>query len=373
MIENNWPSLLLRWFDAHKRTLPWRTEQPRNPYHVWVSEIMLQQTRTEAVKPYFAKWMFLFPTVEALAEAEEDTVLHAWQGLGYYSRARNLHKAAKLIVSEYGGQMPNDPKALAKLPGIGPYTVGAIASMAFGRPIPAIDGNLLRVLARVYALDDDIMATTTRKKFTALAESIIPQDRPGDWNEAMMDLGAEVCIPKAPRCEQCPLNEMCQAYEQDRTEELPYRAPKKQPKPFYVACAIIERDGKYLLHRRSETGMLALMWEFPMVLSESEPESVELLQDLCKSRVGRIVWQHKHVFSHQVWHMTAYEIDCADVALDESYAWVTPEEWQQMPLAGPHVKLAGNLSVSCASLADSSPTRGAWRMSISKSSKKPLL
>ncbi len=339
-IAKDWPQLLLQWFDKNKRSLPWRTEKPRNPYYVWVSEIMLQQTRTEAVKPYFEKWIFLFPTVTSLAEADEDTVLHAWQGLGYYSRARNLHKAAKRIVEEFDGQVPKEHKDLLSLPGIGEYTAGAIASMAFGQTIPSVDGNLLRVLARIYAMDDDIMQGLTRKKFTFLAEEVIPKDRPGDFNEAMMDLGAEICIPGHPRCESCPLIHVCKAYELDRTEELPYRAPKKQPKPYYAACAIIRNGDRYLLHRRDATGMLASMWEFPMVLAEREPDSVDQLQYMCGNKVGKILWQHKHVFSHQVWHMTAYEMSDIQFTPDTSYGWFTDEQWRNMPLAGPHVKLA---------------------------------
>ena len=243
MKPNNWTETLLAWFDGFRRELPWRESHPRNPYHVWVSEIMLQQTRTETVKGYFHRWMEQFPTIRDLAQAPEDQVLRAWQGLGYYSRARNLHKAARQVMVEWDGQLPRDRKALGDLPGIGAYTVGAILSMAFGEKVPAVDGNLLRVLARLYGVEEDITGTQGKKTITALAEAAIPADRPGDFNEAMMDLGAEVCIPKHPRCGECPLRESCRALKEGKTEVLPVRKAKAgicstngRPKGCWLPC-----------------------------------------------------------------------------------------------------------------------------------------
>ena len=205
-----WPHKLLTWFDQNRRDLPWREGRPRNPYYVWVSEIMLQQTRTEAVKPYFESWKRRFPTIEALAEAEEADVLHAWQGLGYYSRARNLHKAAREMVEKYGGAIPEDKKDVRALPGIGEYTAGAILSMAYGKHEAAVDGNVLRVYARLYGIESDILKSAGRKEITTLVEKTLPA-RAGDFNEALMDLGSEVCVPKHPKCEKCPLHGECAA------------------------------------------------------------------------------------------------------------------------------------------------------------------
>ncbi len=297
---------------------------------------MLQQTRTEGVKAYFARWMELFPTVQALAQAPEQDVLQAWQGLGYYSRARNLRKAAQEICVQYGGSLPETAEELAKLPGIGDYTAGAIASMAFGQVVPAVDGNLQRVLARMYAVEDDILSTSGKKKLRALAEQAISPERPGDFNEAMMDLGAGVCIPKNPRCELCPVREACKALAQGRTQELPHRQKRKVQTEYYADCAIFIRAGQVLLQQRPDKGLLASMWEFPNVLAAAEPESFARLKKQM-GPVGDLYWQHTHVFSHQIWHVKAYwgqEIP----NLNRS-SWIPLTEPAQVPLAGPYGKL----------------------------------
>lgn len=227
--EGNWPERLLAWFDRHKRDLPWREDKPRNPYHVWISEIMLQQTRTEAVKPYFNSWMERFPTISALARAEESEVLHQWQGLGYYSRARNIHKAAMEMAETYGGRLPDRKEDILSLPGIGSYTAGAILSMAYGKREGAIDGNVLRVYARLYQVEEDILKSRGRKKIEALVKETLPE-RAGDFNEALMDLGADICIPKNPRCSLCPLAGDCAAFRNGKEKELPFRTPKSRRK-----------------------------------------------------------------------------------------------------------------------------------------------
>lgn len=342
MKPNNWTETLLAWFDGFRRELPWRESHPRNPYHVWVSEIMLQQTRTETVKGYFHRWMEQFPTIRDLAQAPEDQVLRAWQGLGYYSRARNLHKAARQVMVEWDGQLPRDRKALGDLPGIGAYTVGAILSMAFGEEVPAVDGNLLRVLARLYGVEEDITGTQGKKTITALAEAAIPADRPGDFNEAMMDLGAEVCIPKHPRCGECPLRESCRALKEGKTEVLPVRKAKAPQKELAAACGLVCREGRYLLHKRPAKGMLASMWEFPMVLDPDPDKARAGLEQLLEGAAGPELWHHRHVFTHQIWHMTGYGMNGGDCPEEGSpdWAWLAPEEWDQRPLAGPHAKLA---------------------------------
>ena len=335
--QNNWVSLLLDWFDRSKRELPWREVKPRNPYHVWVSEITLQQTRTETVKEYFIRWIQQFPTVEKLASSEEETVLRAWQGLGYYSRARNLLKAAREIMIHEQGKVPSDPEVLRKLPGIGEYTAGAIASMAYGVPVPAVDGNLLRVLARLYAVRDDVLSTSGKKKIGTLAESVIPSARPGDFNEAMMDLGADICIPKKPRCEKCPLMGCCQAYAKGMTEELPVRRRRQTQKVYYAACLFARQEGRVLLHRCPAKGLLASLWELPTFLAVSEEESRALAAEAAGAPLENPVWSHKHVFTHVIWYMTAYPVVLRDKQFEErgDYCWAAPEDYRRLPLCGP--------------------------------------
>lgn len=341
--ENQWVYTLLSWFDANHRDLPWRETKPRDPYHVWISEIMLQQTRTEAVKPYFNAWMERFPTIADVAAAEEADVLHAWQGLGYYSRARNIHKAAQVIVSEYGGQMPKTVEDIRALPGIGEYTAGAISSIAFGAKEPAIDGNLLRVFARLYAIRDDILKNPAKKEIRAIAESVIPADRPGDFNEAMMDLGADVCIPKAPRCRLCPIRQSCEAVRLGIEAELPVRTKKKPQTVFYAACGLAERNGKYLLHKRLAKGMLANMWEFPMALDEDEEKSRALLAELLHGTLSGKVWELTHIFTHRIWHMRAFPVVDFIAPEGNDWQWFTAKELREIPLAGPHARLAAAL------------------------------
>lgn len=343
MPGSDWPALLLDWFDSHRRDLPWREAKPRNPYHVWISEIMLQQTRTEAVRPYFYAWMERFPRISDVAGAEEAAVLHAWQGLGYYSRARNIRKAAQEITSCYGGQMPNTVEEIQSLPGIGDYTAGAIGSMAFGLPVPAVDGNVLRVFARLYAVREDILKSRGRKTITSLAEAVIPHDRPGDFNEALMDFGSEVCIPKQPRCGQCPLAGRCRASKEGLTEVLPVRTPKKAQTEWQAACGLLERNGKYLLHKRPSKGMLANMWEFPMALSLTAEESRTALEALLGGAAGNPRQAFTHVFTHRIWHMRAYEMESGDAPAGADYQWYSPEEMRRIPMAGPHAKIAGAL------------------------------
>ena len=336
--EGNWQERLLAWFDSHKRDLPWREDKPRNPYHVWISEIMLQQTRTEAVKPYFNSWMERFPTISALARAKESEVLHQWQGLGYYSRARNIHKAAMEMAETYGGRLPDRKEDILSLPGIGSYTAGAILSMAYGKREGAIDGNVLRVYARLYQVEEDILKSRGRKKIEALVKETLP-DRAGDFNEALMDLGADICIPKNPRCSLCPLAESCAAFRHGKEKELPFRTPKKPPKEEQAACGIWIREGKVLLHKRPARGMLASMWEFPMALGETEGEARKGLEQLLSGKAEDFLWKYKHVFTHRIWHMKAYPVREGAVPEGE-YRWFSPEEYREIPLAGPHARLA---------------------------------
>jgi A/G-specific adenine glycosylase len=256
-------SVLLRWYARNKRSLPWRDRQPADAYAVWVSEIMLQQTRVEAVIPYYEKWMILFPTVHSLANASEHDVLNAWEGLGYYSRARNLHKAAKIVAELYGGELPHDLEALSKLPGIGRYTLGAIASISFGMDVPALDGNIKRVYARLFDLAEPVDTPKGEKLLWDLAETQLPRQQAGDYNQALMDLGATICIPKNPRCLICPLMKICEARQNGTQHLRPVKSPKKAVPHHIHAAGVILKDGSVLLARRPSEGLLGGMWEFP--------------------------------------------------------------------------------------------------------------
>lgn len=341
-MEGQIASLLLAWFAVHRRELPWREDRPRNPYHVWISEIMLQQTRTETVKAYFSAWTERFPTVKDLAAAEEAEVLRAWQGLGYYSRARNIHKAARIMAERYGGRFPSEEKDIRDLPGIGDYTAGAILSMAYGKKVPAVDGNVLRIYARLYDIEEDITRTAGKKAIRKKAEETMP-DNAGDFNEALMDLGSEVCIPRNPRCGVCPLAACCEGFRKGKADRLPVRAPRKKQKEYDVLCAVWVRDGKVLLHKRSAEGMLASMWEFPAVLSEPAgkalPEGRKALESFLGGTAETLIWSHTHVFTHRIWHMKAYLFEDGQVPEGE-YRWFTAEEYRKIPLAGPHARLA---------------------------------
>lgn len=256
-------SKLLAWYDVNKRTLPWRGHASRSAYAVWVSEIMLQQTRVETVIPYFEKWMRLFPNIRALADASEQDVLNAWEGLGYYSRARNLHKAAKIVAEQYNGEMPRDLDELRKLPGIGRYTLGAIASIAFGMDVAALDGNIKRVYARIFDISEPVDSTAGEKLLWQLADEYLPKGRAGDYNQALMDLGATICVPKNPRCLICPVMKLCQARQNGTQNERPVLLPKKDVPHYVNAAAVIIKRGNVLLAQRPSKGLLAGMWEFP--------------------------------------------------------------------------------------------------------------
>ena len=260
---------LLPWYHANKRILPWRGHP--SAYAVWVSEIMLQQTRVEAVIPYFERWMHLFPNVQALANASEQEVLNAWEGLGYYSRARNLHKAAKIVADQYNGEIPRDLEKLRALPGIGRYTVGAIASIAFGMDLPALDGNIKRVYARIFDVTEPVDTSAGEKILWELAEKQLPRGHAGDYNQALMDLGATICIPKNPRCLICPLMKLCKARQNGTQNQRPVKTPKKEVPHYVHAAAVIIERNKVLLAQRPSQGLLGGMWEFPNGRVDGDP------------------------------------------------------------------------------------------------------
>lgn len=252
---------LLRWFDKTARDLPWR--KTRDPYAIWISEIMLQQTRVQAAVPYYERFMRRFPTVRKLAGARIDSVLKLWEGLGYYSRARNLHKAAKAIVSRFDGRLPETREELLSLPGIGAYTAGAVASIAFGRREPLVDGNVTRVLCRVFHIREDPRQIEVQKRLWSIAEGLLPISRPGDFNQALMELGSEVCLPRMPQCDACPLRRACLAHLHKEQATLPVPRQRKSIPCHTVVVGVIERNGRLLIDKRRSEGLLGGLWEFP--------------------------------------------------------------------------------------------------------------
>jgi len=300
---------LLAWYDRGRRILPWR-ESP-TPYHVWISEIMLQQTRVEAVKPYYDRFMKELPDIRSLAGIGEEKLLKLWEGLGYYNRARNLKKAAEKIVIDYDGQMPGEYEALIGLPGIGSYTAGAVSSIAFGNPVPAVDGNVLRILSRLRMDGRDILDSRVKKEIEEELAEVMPQDRPGDFNQALMELGAVVCVPNgAPKCGNCPWEAFCEARRADRISEFPYKKPKKPRGIEEKTILVIRDEDKVALRKRADKGLLAGMYEFPSMEGTQTKERVlAYLKTLgvAPIRIERLP-SSKHIFTHKEWHMTGYAV-----------------------------------------------------------------
>lgn len=315
---------LTRWYLAHERAFPWRTEP--TPYRVWVSEIMLQQTRIEAALPYFERFMAALPTVRDLAEAPEEVLLKLWEGLGYYSRVRNLQKAAQMIVSEYGGELPSEYEELLKLPGIGEYTAGAIASMAFGKRAAAVDGNVLRVMARLTDDDRDVMQTKTRRELSELTRRLVPSDNPGAFNQGLMELGETICLPNAmPKCAACPVREYCAVAGTERARELPTRAapkPRRIEQRTVLTVITDEETPRVLLHKRPARGLLGGMWELPNYLTDAV-----LMIDLSSSVTDtQPLSTAQHVFSHVEWRMEGKLVKVKPFTTPEDYVFVTAEE-----------------------------------------------
>ena len=352
---------LLPWYDANKRDLPWRRTQ--DPYKIWISEIMLQQTRVDTVIPYYERFLDWFPTVADLAQAPEEKLLKAWEGLGYYSRVRNMQKAAQQIMEDHGGVFPSSYEIISKLKGIGPYTAGAIASIAFGLPEPAVDGNVMRVLARLFEEDYDIGVPSNRKIFQAMMEFLIDPDRPGDFNQALMDLGSDIESPINPRPEESPVKEFSAAYQHGTMDRYPIKAPKKKPVPVYLTAFIIkDSQGRYLLEKNEREGLLSGFWHFPLIevdsLSENlgqlslldgqghkvdNPEILSFEQDYDLV----IDWQDRsypivqHVFSHRKWQVQLRYglVKEGEQSTSESTVWLLPEEFSAYPFAKPQQKI----------------------------------
>lgn len=331
---------LLEWYEQNARSLPWRGHT--DPYAIWVSEIMLQQTRVDTVIPYFLRWMEIFPTVNALAAAPEDSVLKAWEGLGYYSRARSLHRAAQRVVSEHDSQVPRDHETLTRLPGIGAYTAAAIASIAFGQDCAVVDGNVKRVLARLLPYTLAVNTLTAEKELRAIAQDLLPAGRAGDYNQALMELGALICLPRNPKCAECPVSSLCTAFSQSRQTELPVMR-EKTPLPHYIVTAgILRQDDKVLIARRPSSGLLGGMWEFPggkLETGETHAQALarELAEELGITTVpGELLGKYNHAYTHFKVTLYAYHAQITDGEvrlLEASDArWVSLSELDQYPM-----------------------------------------
>ena len=266
---------LLGWYDENKRDLPWR--RSKNPYHIWVSEIMLQQTRVDTVIPYYERFLEWFPTVETLANAPEERLLKAWEGLGYYSRVRNMQAAAQQIINDFNGDFPSTYEGISSLKGIGPYTAGAISSIAFNLPQPAVDGNVMRVLARLFEVNHDIGNPSNRKIFQAMMEILIDPERPGDFNQALMDLGSDIEAPVNPRPEDSPVKDFSAAYQNGTMDRYPIKAPKKKPVPVYLNALVVQNaKGQFLLEKNESEKLLAGFWHFPLIEVDEFSKNEEL-------------------------------------------------------------------------------------------------
>ncbi len=328
-------ALLLQWYDGCKRDLPWR--KTRDPYRIWLSEIMLQQTRTETVKGYYARFLSLFPTVAALAAAPQEQVLKAWEGLGYYSRARNLQRAAQDIVEKHGGIFPSKYEDILALPGIGPYTAGAIGSIAFGLPVPAIDGNVYRVASRFFGVRDDVGHPSVQKHIRQLVAQSIPPERPGDYNQALMELGATLCCPGMPDCGRCPWHSQCDACREGDAPSLPIHEKKRPPKQVDVAVCLLTYNDQILVCRRKER-MLGGLYVFWLIEDEASPQRTQALlnESGFSCCFAASLGEARHIFTHRVWnmHILHYRLESppSQTALDGAEAcMVTRAQLDALP------------------------------------------
>ncbi|CAM3618772.1 A/G-specific adenine glycosylase [Marinicrinis lubricantis] len=346
---------LLAWFRAYQRDLPWR--RTKDPYRIWVSEIMLQQTRVDTVIPYYERFLERFPTVEALADAPEEEVLKLWEGLGYYSRARNLQSAVREVRDTYNGVVPDDRQHFSSLKGVGPYTTGAVLSIAYNRPEPAVDGNVMRVLSRYFLIEEDIMKGSTRAHMEHLIREMIPHDAAGDFNQALMELGALICTPKSPQCLVCPVMEQCTGRLEGKEEQLPIKKKAKAPRPEYRIAAMVgsvEGEKPFLIRQRSGQGLLANMWELPHMeygkgMEElSEAGEQEALARHIQAETGLIVKPHgflmnaEHTFSHIHWNMKVYAFEIVQQhPLPDHYRWIRKEEMQHFAFPNIFLRIIG--------------------------------
>jgi len=344
---------LLAWYKKNARDLPWRSHT--SPYRTWVSEVMLQQTQVDTVLPYFERWMARFPDIESIARASEQEVLSIWEGLGYYSRARNLHHAAKIILDELDGQLPQTPKALQRLPGIGPYTAAAIASIAFDFDVAAVDGNIRRVISRLFDVEEPARSTDGEKKIWSLAEAHLPPGQSSAYNQALMDLGATICTPRDPTCAICPVSEHCQARILGVQNERPVKLPRKKVPHLTVTAAVIQKNGRVLLAQRPATGLLGGMWEFPGGTMEKQDDNLEaclkreIFEELgVEVNVGALFGKYKHAYTHFKISLFAFRCILEDHLTPKNLAseavqWVPIQSFSQYPMGKVDRQIADEL------------------------------
>ena len=340
---------LINWYYNVKRDLPWRIN--RDPYRILVSEIMLQQTQVVTVIPYYERFMKLFPTTKELAAADDQTLLKAWEGLGYYSRARNLRESARMI-EEMGG-FPTTYEEILKLKGVGPYTAGAVSSIAFGIPAPAVDGNVFRVMSRVCCIFEDIAKAKTRKIFEAVVLEVISHEDPSAFNQGLMELGATICTPKSPKCLECPVQKHCQAFKQGIDDLLPVKTKASAQTFTKLVVAIVKNQyGEYLVNKRPETGLLANFYEFLSFeyVGEKEPREflLEKLSPMCEEvEFIEPIGTFNHVFSHRIWEMESYfvtvKVGYSDEVAEDSNLWINEDKLPEYPLVAAHQKILKTL------------------------------
>ncbi|GLC90300.1 A/G-specific adenine glycosylase [Lysinibacillus piscis] len=326
---------LVAWFESEKRDLPWR--HTTDPYKIWVSEVMLQQTRVDTVIPYYNRFMESFPTLEVLADAPQEYLLKHWEGLGYYSRARNLQAGVREVIETYGGVVPNNRHDISKLKGVGPYTAGAILSIAYNQPEHAVDGNVMRVLSRVLHIHEDIALPKTKKIFEEAVEQLIDPQHASSFNQGLMELGALICTPTSPKCLLCPVRDYCIAFHEGEPEKLPVKSKKVKMKHItYDVLVCEDADGRLLVEQRPETGLLANLWQFPMIEQGTETIEQWLQAYVTDVQTQQELLTFKHVFSHLTWQITAHYMRCQTPMEGE---WLTREQIANLPMPVPMLKI----------------------------------
>lgn len=351
MTNQDFRSRILAWYDQHKRDMPWRDCE--DPYKTWISEIMLQQTRVDQAMPYFHRFMERFPTVYDLAEADQQEVLKVWEGLGYYSRARNLHHASKTVVNSFDGKIPDNREDIKKLKGVGPYTASAVLSIAYSKPHAVVDGNVIRVLTRYLGIEDDVRSTKTKNTIQEAADELIDKDRPGDFNQAMMELGATVCTPANPECEQCPIRVDCVAWSTLKTDAIPYKSPAKKRPHHQIGVGIIKKKDEVLIALRPEDAMLGGLWEFPGGKQKEDEDIKRTVVRELKEELGVDVVVSKpfmkldHAYSHFKITLHAYICELKkgepEPKTSQQIQWVSVKELDRYPFPKANRKLTEKL------------------------------
>ena len=339
---------LVEWFNSEKRDLPWR--RTSDPYKIWVSEVMLQQTRVDTVIPYYNRFLERYPTIQDLAHAPQEELLKMWEGLGYYSRARNLQAGVKEVVEKYNAVVPDNRHDISKLKGVGPYTAGAILSIAYQKPEHAVDGNVMRVLSRVLHIEEDIALPKTRKVFEEAVEMLIDEEHPGDFNQALMDLGATICTPTSPKCLLCPVREYCIAFREGDADQLPIKTKKAKTKKVQFKVYVARnQDGQYLIEKRPSEGLLADMWQFPMVEENENSNSEQTFQQNYNVQISNYVdkelLKFKHIFSHLTWEMHCCQLVVEQkMDLPDNVQFLSIEQIEKLPMPVPMLKILNVLN-----------------------------